>query len=366
MESEPKSILLIKAMAIGDVLFTTPSIASLRNHFPKARIDMLVGQWSKVAVVGNPDLDEIITYDDSIFLAPKPVKILKLALQLRKHEYDWIISFHRSFGMALFSFVIGAPLRIGLEWRGTGFLMTHVVYSDPRIARYPVDIYLDIIRALNVKPITSKIGFFVSEEDRSFADQFLRENSIHNGDLVVAVCAGGALNVRETVSARRWPVESFASLIDVLVSSHGAKPILLGAKSDEQITSEVQDLMAFKPISAVGGTTLKQFASILERCDLLITNDSAPLHIAIAMNTPTVSLFGPTNALARVPNDSRHIAIQSSCECSPCYANEKKFGECKYGIPKCMADISVQSVLSAVEIQLSRKRNDDKKSITVS
>jgi len=346
LTNSPKKILLIKAMMLGDVLFTTPSIASIRKAFPKAKITMLVGNWSKDVLENNPNIDEIISYDDVIFLKRKLFATFKLILLLRKKKFDWIINFHRTNIMHFFAYLIGAPFRVGLKYGNSGLFLKKGVYSNPKIARYPVEMYLDIVRCLNIPVKTKKIEIFPSQADFGFANDIFVKYNIENKNFIIAMFPGGAANPKEVVCDRRWNWINYIKIIELIKNRFDAEVILMGSKNDYYVCNKIYKKLNLDIINLSGKTSIMQTASILKKCNLVITNDSAPLHLAIAMDVPTIGLFGPTAGIARVPQDNpKYIAVQSLLSCSPCYGNERKFPGCKRKDgKKCMDYIYVEQV----------------------
>ena len=346
----PKKILFIKTTAIGDVLFTTPAIRAIRENFCNSQITMLVGDWSRPVIEENRNVDQIISFDDRILVDKKLREIFHLILKLRKEKFDWIVNFHCSRSMNLFAFLIGAPFRVGFDYNGSGYALTKRVFINPRETVYPVDMYLSIAKSLAIRVKSRKMEIFHSTEDEIHVSHLLNVWDIDSGkDFLVGICPGGAKNIRESVSARRWSPSRFAALADVIVRELHAKILLLGSKEDRSICDKVNCLMVEEAVNLAGLTTLKELPVIVERCRMLVTNDSAPLHIAVAVNTPSVTLFGPTSGESRVLGNGMHVVVQSPVECSPCYGNENRFPGCKYESPICMDKISLEEVLSTIK-----------------
>jgi len=351
----PRSILILKTHAIGDVLMISPSLKAIRRKFPEAHISLLIGSWSKDAAIGNPNLDEVIVFEDAIFFNPDFRKMLRLVRELRRRHFDWMIAFHASSFLHLFGLLVGIPYRVGFDENGSGFSLTLKVPWDSNDERYVPERYFEIPRKLSADTKDYKLELFLSKEDVEFANDFLRKHGIREYDLIVGLCPGGAKNPAESVPARVWDIKNFAALGDAISEQLNGVIIVFGAPSDRERVSKLINLMQHKPINACGETNFKQFAALIQRCSILITNDSAPLHVAVAVGTHSVCMFGPTNGTSRLPHNEKHVAIQSKMECSPCYGYAR-FPGCPN--PQCMSSIKPEEVLDVIKERVRRMRGE--------
>ncbi|MBI4831016.1 MAG: lipopolysaccharide heptosyltransferase II [Candidatus Lindowbacteria bacterium] len=349
----PNKILIVKTHAIGDVLMVTPAIHAVRQKYPKAHLAMLVGEWSSQLLENNPDIDELIVFDDSILFRPKPIEILKLVRSLRSKEFDMALSFHSSSRMHLLVAFAGAPVRIGLDHHGSGFPLTHTATWQPCSNRYVAENYLDLPNILSCEPQKAKPLITCSEEDHEMASRFLEALGAHRFDTLVAMGPGGGQNPRDCVLEKRWLPEYFAELIREVLAPQGIATLLLGSRSDRPVAQEVCVLSQGSAVfNACGALRLSEVAALIEKCSLLITNDSGLMHVAIAMDTPTVTIFGPTNPASLLPRDPKHRYVRTSLGCSPCYSNSK-FPGCGNG-GRCMRYVSREAVKSALVAQLEQ------------
>lgn len=347
----PKRILLVKTHAIGDTIMITPAIKALRNKYPNAHIALLTGISSQRVIEGNPDIDELIAFDESALFTPRVTHIMKLLYNMRMKKFDTAFIFHYSTLIHLLVSAFGIPFRIGFDMDGSGFSLTRSVPWDVSGKRWTGDVFLDIARLTGAEITDKRLKIHISESDIKFADAFLKSNRITDKDILVGIFPGGGKNTRDIVYQKRWGIGKYATLINMLSANYGAKIIVFGSSDEERLVSRLLKLSHTEIISACGKTNLKQLSALIKKCSLLITNDSAPLHIAIALNTPTVSLFGPSRASAIIEENEKHIAIQSTYPCSPCYCNSV-FPGCEQ--PKCMEVIGVNEVFAAVERQLGK------------
>jgi lipopolysaccharide heptosyltransferase II len=349
-----RKILLIRTHALGDVLLATPAIRAVRRQFPDAVLSILISEGAKSVVLNNPNIDRIISFPDSLLVKPEPLTLLRLVTKLRKEKYDCVISLSRSAPVHFLAFLTGSPLRVGLDFNGSGFPLSlkvpdkksNVAYSE----QYAVRDYLDIVAALGVNERGEDIDFYLHPKGVDIVNKFLNQLGVSSDDLLIGIFPGGGKNIAETIEAKRWPVVNYAKLADLLIRELGAKVLLLGGKKDVEAVSEMQYNMEEKAINACNIGDLNTFGHLLKYCSLLITNDSLPLHLGLSLKIPVIALFGPTNAKALTPsNYEKLITIQSTLECSPCYWKERFPGCKRYSSPKCMNAISVSEVLYATK-----------------
>jgi lipopolysaccharide heptosyltransferase II len=347
----PKRILLVKTHAIGDTIMITPSIKALRNKYPNAHIGLLTGLSSMRIIQGNTDIDELLAFDETALFAPKPTEIIKLIHRVRMKKFDMAFIFQYSSLIHLLVKAFGIPFRIGFDKDGSGFSLTRSVSWDITDKRWTGDVFLDIVSLAGAKITDKRLRINISGDDIKFADTFLKSNSVTDKNILVGIFPGGGKNTRDTVYQKRWGIEKYAAIIDMLSAHYNAKIIVFGSSDEETLVSWLIKLSHTEIINICGKTNLKQLSALVKRCFLLITNDSAPLHIAIAMDTPTVSLFGPSRAKTIIEENEKHVAIQSTYPCSPCYCNSI-FPGCDQ--PKCMESISINEVITAIESQLRK------------
>lgn len=190
----------------------------------------------------------------------------------------------------------------------------------------------------------------VKDSDRERAEFILRECGLQGDGIVIAL----NVNASEVADQRRWGVEKYAELARRLKEHYRAELVFIGAPGEQRRVSEAVT-MCGGGINLAGKTTLIQVAAALENADLFITNDSGPMHLAMAMGTPTVALFGPETPRRYGPVSDRHIAVYKNYSCSPCinFAKAKKI-RCKHNT-KCIRDITVEEVFEAAEKILNRK-----------
>lgn len=280
-------ILIVNVNWLGDVLFSTPFIRALKKNYPKSFITCMIMPRCLEVLEGNPYIDEIIVYDQDgrhkgIFGK------MELVSSLKKKKFDAAVILRKSLTRSIMLYLAGIPKRIGYCYKKTSLFLTDNI-PLPKGVLHKSDLFLNIAKELGVKKVEKRYDFPIGELDRIFARDFLEHNFVDFDDLLVAVNPGA------NWPPKRWPEQNFAYLADRLIDELGAKIVITGAKKDYTIAEGILRNMKHLAINATGKTTLKQLGGIFERANLAITNDTGPMHIAVACGTNVISLFGPTD-----------------------------------------------------------------------
>jgi len=335
-----KRILIVNVNWVGDVLFSTPFIRAVREAYPDAYIACLLHPRCSQMLETNKRLNEIIIYDEEGAHKSLIGKI-RLVAQLRREGFDTAFLLHRSFTKALLTYFAGIKKRIGYPTKKRGGILTTAV-EEPDEECHKVEYFLNIARATGIRPGDVSYEFFVEDADRKHVREFLAKEGIADKDRVVVLCPGGNWD------PKRWPREHFAELGDLLAEKDGARIVISGAKKDVRLAEEIKAMMKRPPVVAAGRTSLRQLGALLERANLVVANDSGPMHMAVAMKAKTIALFGPTSPRLTGPyGKGDYYVIQKNTMCEvPCYDLTCKDNEC-------MAEISVADVLSKAREMLN-------------
>ncbi len=348
----PARILAIKLADVGDLLLTTPALRALRVRYPAAQLDILATPASALALERLALVDNVLGFDKYRYDRPEQLigpnrlgELLAFGRRLRTRRYDTVILYHHlslRFGAlkhALLVLASGATRRIGLD-NGRGWFLTDRVSDSGFGVRHEVDYFLDLSEAAGAPPISRQVEIGVGEADRALAARLLPPI----GRPTIALHPGsGGYSL-----ARRWETAKFARLGQLLREEQNCRIVVVGQRSDG--TDELAAGLGGEAINLGGETTLPQLAAALERCDLLIGADSGVLHVASAVGTPTVALFGPTNhrAWAPVLPPDRLTIVRSDITCSPCAYTRKGLGTpAGCAARTCMALVSVDAVYQA-------------------
>ncbi len=329
-------ILVIKLRAIGDVLLSTAVLRSLHDAYPGAQLDFLTEVQSRGAVTGNPYVDNVVAFD------PKRQSGLSLILGVRKRKYDLVIDLFGNPRSAILALASGARYRVGYRFKWRQYCYNIVVEPSGGDV-HNREFNLDALGAIGVPVTDSTIGFPLTEEAERYADEFFRSRGLLN-KFVVALNPGGGW------STKRWGVHQYASLADRIAGDRQASILILWGPGERSDAEQIQTSMKVKP-EVIPPTDLTQLGAILKRCSILVTNDSGPMHIAAALQTPIVAIFGPTNPDLQGPVGSRHEIVQNqSLLCLGC-----NFTTCPIGNP-CMEELTVDDVYAAFQSLMNNIR----------
>jgi heptosyltransferase-2 len=310
-----KRILIFNVNWLGDVVFSTATIRNIKRNYPNSFIACVIPSRCYSVLKGNPNIDEIIIFDEKDRHKGVLGKLKFIGL-LKNRKFDTVFLLHRSFTRALICRLAGIPERIGYFTKKRGFLLSKKVIAPSIGAMHRIDYYLNIIEKAGLKLEDRYLDFFVSDEDKEFVDNYLSRNSLNKKDFLVAINPGS------NWLPKRWPQYYWAELADKLISEFNAKVIITGGPQDIVLAKGIKDSMKEKPILVCGIFNLKQFAALCKRLDLFIAADTGPLHIANAVGTKKIiALFGPTSASLTGPYPEKNVLVLSkNLGCSiPCY-----------------------------------------------
>ena len=333
----PPKILLIRLSSLGDIVLTTPAIRATRAHFPDAYIAMLVGKQSAEVLRENPHLDEIITFD-RLARDKDTGEMLRTVQVLRERKFTLAIDLQRKFRTALLMYFSGATERIG-----KGALCSIRVPEQGN--KHATAHYFDMLHAVGIPAVDQRLELFLAESERADASQRFDAAGVTQTGLKIGVFPGAGWKLRE------WMPDRFAAIGNRLVQHFNAEVLIFGGQKESELVHTVANLMDASAIPFAGSLQVRELAACIEKCDLFLTNDTGPMHIAAAVGTPTVSLFGPGNHIRFQPLGGLHRTIRHDVPCSPC----KQFTDkCKDNI--CMKKITVDEVWQSISDALSARR----------
>ncbi|MGN6562268.1 MAG: glycosyltransferase family 9 protein [Thermomicrobiales bacterium] len=318
----PRRILVVKLFTLGDMLNITPALRALRARYPAARIDVLATRVGAAGLARSPHIDDVIIFDKTLFdqvgglASPRALLAgLRFALTLRRRRYDVLVLLHHlitTWGtlkymvLALWS---GAPVRAGLD-NGRGWFLTHRARDRGFGAVNERRYWLDVVATLGAVSDDERPDFTVTDADRAAAQKLLGPTS---GPVIVIHPTNGPYAPK-----RQWAPERFAAVADRLAREHGATIVLAGVASEAERIAAVERAMATPAINLAGRTELPVLAGLLQRADLVIGNDSAVCHLAAALGTPTLAIFGPANDRAWAPYGAQPVVLPLNEQQQPC------------------------------------------------
>ncbi len=342
-----KRILVLRYRFIGDTILTVPFLRNLRRAEPGAYIAWVVAPGSSDVIQGIPYVDELIYWDPVTIHADSRGEHRTIAekwafiMSLRKKRFDKVYVLKRSLSSAIIARLTGAPERIGFKTEGRGFLLTKKV--PYRHNQHEVQNFLDVLRADNVPVADDYLEAWLSEEEKSFAEDFLVRAGISRGESIVA------LHPFTANPPRAWHLDNFTELANELQQKYDVRIIVFGGKRDAAAIEHLQKEINPRPIFAIGNTTIRESMSLLSRCSLLVCNDSGVMHLAAALHVPLVAVFGPQSPAKFGPWGDKCRVIYKGFSCSPC--RQKFFQECEPSprlSPKCVEAITVPEVFDEI------------------
>ncbi|PKN02049.1 MAG: hypothetical protein CVU77_01120 [Elusimicrobia bacterium HGW-Elusimicrobia-1] len=340
----PRNILVIRADRIGDLVLTMGAFRSLKKRFPEARLTVAVSPVTRPLADSEPAVDETIALSLGRFLPA--ARFIK---NIRRRNFDIAVDLTCDWRLetAIMTLLSGAPARIGWDsGGGRGLFFTDAVYGD--FSSLSVPAANDrALSALGVSPSAEEPPKLNISKDAAYqAAEIFRRNGFADSDIKAAVHPGGHY------PSQRWRPDGFAAVIKYLASRR--VKICLICSSDEKrlvdrILSPNGERLSSDGIMELCGADLDVLAAVVARCDIFFGNNSGPLHIAAALNVPTVSVAGPTNP-KWFPDGNRHKVLRGDLKCSPCSRGECRSHECMKAVSDSEAVAAIAATLDNLDL----------------
>ncbi len=334
-----RRLLMVKPSSLGDIVHAMPTLAALRTRFPGARVTWLVKQqWA-------PIVERIAGVDEVCAVSGGLSGWLNQVPTLRAAAFDLVVDLQGLFRSGAMTWLTGSTRRIGFAnaREGSPFFYTERV-PVPTRDMHAVDRYLLVSDALGApRPAVPRFEFTRRPDDEAAVDALLERTGIAGASWI-------AMNVSARWLTKRWPAGHFAQLADRLQESGVGPVVLIGGPAEQPESDAVRSAMRTKAVDLTGQTPVGLLPGFLRRASILVTNDSGPMHIAAAVETPVVALFGPTDAGRTGPYGSRHLVLSNPVACRPCLSRR-----CDHAIPlECLSGVTPEQVERAVRQQLIR------------
>jgi predicted lipopolysaccharide heptosyltransferase III len=328
----PHIILVIKLRYLGDVLLATPALEALKGAYRSARVIMVVNGGTESILAGNPHVDEILPLNRGSIAAQ-----WRFLTDLRRRRADLAIDLTDADRSAFLTWISRAPVRIGFndEGRFRGRCYTTVVQGKPGLHRIERD--LAALLPLNIAAAEKTPRLWLTEDDERSAEQLLNRLGLHDQESFVTLQPGARYWFKA------WPPERFAALTDLLSSEYGCRVVLGGSTDEHALVQEIIKQSKSRPIGMAGLADVRTFAAVLKRARLFVGNDSGAMHIAAAVGTPVVALFGPSNPGEWGPRGTASEVLYKGLDCRVCF-----HPTCDRGEQSCMKLISVEAVFSSI------------------
>jgi lipopolysaccharide heptosyltransferase I len=363
-------ILLLKPSAFGDVVHTVPVLVKLRARYPSARIDWLITPQNADVVRWHPALSHVVAFDRRRYARfgrswPATRDLLAFLAEVRRTRYDLVVDMHGQFRSALLALATGAPVRVGFDrprrrseaaslrrlgkealrhgWtgcrEGAWLAYTHRI-PVPTLDVHAIDRYLWLGELLGLDPGPPDLRVYLPPAAAAAADRLLARHGAHGGPLALLLPG----TIWET---KHWPPEGFAEVGRALLRA-GLAVVLAGAEADRPRCRAVAALCP-GACDLSGETTLAELGALMRRAAFCVTNDSGPMHFAVALGRPVVSVFGPTDPLWIGPYGRPEAVVRAGVPCAPCYL--RKLSACPHD-HACMREVTATMVLERLRALL--------------
>jgi heptosyltransferase III len=319
-------ILCIKPRGIGDIILSTIILENLSKFYPSAEIHYLVESFAKDSIIHHPLVSKVISMQKTEFS-------LKVALRLRKEKYDLILDLWSNPRSAQITFLTAAKYRAGFSYRGRRYAY-NILATSERGNYHSAEHNLKIIEALNIPIHSKKVNYYISESDNLYGLEFIKNN--FNALPVFTIIPAGGWD------SKRCDKEKWVSICESILLNYKVNFLILWGPGDETDADFIKSHLKEKAVLAPP-TDLNKMAALIKNSNLVLANDSGPMHISAALGIPTIGIFGPTNPLAHGPySPDSTFVYKSDLPCITC-----NLLKCPYN-HECMFDLPNEEIVSAI------------------
>jgi len=339
MEQIPNNILVIKLKQPGDVLVSSPVLAALKEAWPRSQVSYLVPQGTEEMIAGHPLLDKVYVAQrrGSTLLGT-----LAFLRELRRGRFDLVLELSGGDRGAFLSWVTGAKERLGFNYGGRSFwhrfCFTRMLPAPP-LRMHLVEHNLEMVRALGISPRAPRLQFFWKPEVEARIRELLAAHSLKPGGFVVLHPGAGW-------RFKCWTPQGYARIIDFLQEEKHLPVILTGSQAahEQELVAAILHECRTTPINLVGQLTLKELGALIHQARFFFGMDSAPMHLAAAVGTPAVALFGPSGDFNWGPWGEGHLVIKKNWDCLPCGQDGCEGSK----ISRCLVEITADEVIETM------------------
>ena len=345
------NILIVKLSAIGDVIHTLPALNAIRNYYPEANITWLVEEDAAPLVIGHKALDRVIVSKRKRWLkALKSLSLLSTIKEvhgfikvLRDTRYDMILDFQALLKSGILIALARGQRKIGFG-KGLEHMEHSYMFLNERIPAVDMEIHaltrgMVLLNAIGIPTNEIEYKLPVSNDDCEKVDELMKRHDINGVKFLIAI------NPVAKWESKLWPKERFARLADMIIDEYDARIIFTGGSEDLHIIQDMMSAMKGRALNLAGHTTLKMLAALYKKTVLVISTDTGPMHLAAAMETPVVAIFGPTAPWRTGPYGSGHRVVRADPECSPCFKRQCETMDCMHQISEDQVMAEVRSVM---------------------
>ncbi len=335
-----KRVIVIKLKQPGDVLVSTPVIAALKEAWPESQLTYLVPKGTEAMVADHPDLDELLVVDRRGATWGETLRFIR---KLRRERFDLVLELSGGDRGAFYSFLTGAQERLGFEHPRQSFWQRHACFTRllprPPVKMHLVDQNLAAVRALGLTPVNPRLQFFWKPQvEQRVHDLLVSLGLIDRPFVVMHPGAGWRFKC--------WTPTGYARVIEAFEKEWGLPVVLTGTKAahEQDLLAEVLQECRATPVNLLGRLGLKELGALIARARLFFGMDSAPMHLAAAVNTPAVALFGPSGVFNWGPWGEGHLVIKKDWKCLPCGRDGCEGSK----VSRCLVELTPEEVLAAM------------------
>jgi ADP-heptose:LPS heptosyltransferase len=346
LRQPPRRIAVFQLGHLGDCVHTIPLLRNLRKNFPCASISLVGGSWNEKLSESIPYIDKYIVFNNWLWDRRKNRSFLRFIFHffhtINKTKFDVGIELKGHINSIFLLYASNSRISVGFNYLNHGALLDYKVPFNSSL--YEKDRLLSILPVFGAKIFDDHFEFFLNEEKKKTAIDLLQKKMTGREKPVVALFPGAPY------SPRRWPAEKFAALSEKIMESGRADPFLIGGEADRSIIERINDLSC-RGLPFWIGNDIHLLAALISRSSVFVGNDTGPMHIAVALNIPTIAFFSSGNRDRWAPRKP-HTVLYADASCSPC---DLESDICNHPDIHCIDQISVEKAYSAVESKLAGK-----------
>ena len=325
-----RKILVVNLGGIGDILLSTPALRALKARFSKTEISMLVIRRVYEVTKGLPYIDKVYILEYSAFGFLK--NFFTLAA-LRKEHFDLLINMRTIVSqrsareMEFLLNIINPKLRAGRDTDGMAKFFDFKIPEKLSGEKYEMDYDIEMVTALGAEVRDRSIDFKIDEKSINKIEKILQAEGVSGNTLLIGIHPGG-------LPAHRWPIDNFSKIIAEINKKIPSRFVIGGGKNESALAKKLIETVNLKMIDLCGELTIKELGALIKRCNLYISNDTGPMHIAAILKIPLVAIFGPGYLVRYDPSkiSDKVVVLSKNTDCAPCNKVSCKSMRCLEGI----------------------------------
>ena len=341
------NVLVLQTSYLGDTVLTMPLLVEVKRRFPRARLTFFCSPQGKQLAENSAAVDAVVVDDKKGRDRGWP-GVWQQASRLRQMAFTLALTPHKSFRSALILYLAHIPCRVGFRQSKGWFLFNRLVHRPSE--RHDIERNLSLLSAFGIRVEDCERNFDLRDPPDVPKTRGFQEQGMQHGTERLRI----GVNPGSVWATKRWETERYARFINLLQTRWDCDVVIFGGREDKQIAAAIQAAVGTRCINLAGKFSLAELPAAVASCDIFVTNDSGPMHIAVARGVPTVGLFcATTPALGFYPYSAAAIVVQKDLPCRPCGAHGGR--RCPLGTEDCIRLIHPEHVLQAVEKLLKRR-----------